>query len=77
MKTYPSGVTIKRIVTYHDEDLGVSITVSKRSGGIGADDYLVTGPTGFTATRKTKTEAIRAARAEMARLKRERDAQES
>jgi hypothetical protein len=78
MITYPKGVTIKKIVTYYDEDIGVSVIVSKRSGGIGAPDYLITSTKGFTATRKTREKAIRAARKEMARLKRaERDAQTS
>jgi len=71
MQTYPSSVTIKTIVTYYGEVSGVTITVSKRSGGIGRDDYLVAGTNGFTATCRTEDQAIEAARRELARLERE------
>jgi hypothetical protein len=74
MITYPKGVKTKRIATYRDEEAGVSIIVSRRTGGIGIPDYLVAGTNGFTATRKTQDKAIEAALTELARIKEKRDA---
>ena len=68
MKTYPSGVKIEPVATYYSEETGVTITVSKRSGGIGRPDYLVAGPGGFSATCQTLDKATETALRELARL---------
>jgi hypothetical protein len=74
MQTYPSSVTIKPIANYYGEVSGVTITVSKRSGGIGRDDYLVAATSGFFATRRTRERAIQTATCELAQLEREAEA---
>lgn len=76
MKTYPTGVTITPIATY-DNDNGDILTVSRRAGGIGQDDYLIAGAQGFSAHRKTLDKAIETALRELIRLQKEAEESET
>jgi hypothetical protein len=68
METYPKGPSIRKIASYSNKDQTVIFTVSRRSGGIGRSDYLITGTNGFTATCQTQDKAIEAAKAALARI---------